>query len=180
MFTNTPSDRVQLVGLGELLNPAKCMICGSGNCEQGYARLGVWYDFEGEQYLCRTCVVQVAELFNCLTPEEAEHQHEQASAIANENLQLRTELGVANERLSVFDAAIRGIVDSDSGSDRSNVYVDHEAGVIRRNANAMDEPLTYPAGSTDTEPVESVKGRDSAGTDESELQHDAERAIPSL
>lgn len=109
MFENTPSDRVQLVGLGELLSPAKCMICGNGTCDEGYARLGVFYDFEGEQYLCRSCVVQIAELFGCLTPEEANHLQEQSVYLAEALNVSSKELETANERLRVFYDALASI-----------------------------------------------------------------------
>lgn len=154
MFTNTPSDRVQLVGLGELLSPACCMICRSGNCDEGYARLGVWYDYEGEQYLCRTCVIQVAELFSCLTPEEAQHVKDAATEYAALNNDLFQENEVLRERLRVFNDALAGI-NPDlprilSGSAAST------ADEVEAGSNEVDAGITETPNGDESEPAESI------------------------
>lgn len=165
MFENTPSDRVQLVGLGELLSPATCMICGNGTCDEGYVRLGVFYDFEGEQYLCRTCVIQVAELFGCLTPEEAQHLQHQAELLAAENATINTNLGDAHERLRVFYDALAGISPDLSGVLSSNSSDSGAEGVgLTVTVDADDSGR---ADEAESKPAESVTESDSSGISES-------------
>lgn len=103
MFTNTPSDRMQLRGLGELPQPAQCMVCGNATFDEGYVDLGVWYEFYGNALLCGLCLTQAAELIGCMTVEEVAHLREQAENVTKE-LELTTEkLRVANERLNAFN-----------------------------------------------------------------------------
>ncbi len=169
VFTNTPSDRVQLVGLGELLHPGTCMLCGSGNCEEGYARLGVYYDYEGEQYLCRTCTIQVSELFGCLTPEEAGHLQETAADYAKVNEAVSRELIVANERLRVFDDAMRSVAGSASASSGDAGLSNESAKKPERITDEVDEQTSSRPGSAEPESVKSVKGSVSARPSEPQL-----------
>lgn len=164
MFENTPSDRVQLVGLGELLSPAKCMICGNGTCDEGYVKLGVFYDFEGEQYLCRNCVIQIAELFGCLTPEEAQHLQEQAATLATENAKLWEEVN-----------DVRPVMDTLSKLFGVRAYFPDGSGDITTASESEGEPVTTKVDANDSgrtdeaesEPTESVKEPESSGTGES-------------
>lgn len=107
MFTNTPSDRVQVVPLGRLQPPAACALCGSGNDQMGYIHTDVWYEYEGYVYFCLSnCARQLAEVFGCLLPEEAEILKAQATEIAETNKTLEAELNEARSRLSTFDSII--------------------------------------------------------------------------
>lgn len=181
MFENTPSDRVQLVGLGELLSPAVCMICRNGNCEEGYARLGVWYDYEGEQYICRTCTVQVAELFGCLVPEEAKHLQEQATLLAADNATLKTDLEDTRERLSAVDnlilnAVAAGTVSVSDASAKSSISAADSGTSV-----TVDEQVISESDGAESVAYESVTSVEPAGTAQSELRDDTpERVIPKL
>jgi len=106
MFVNGPSDRMQLVGVGELLHPGSCIVCGNGNCAEGYVRFGVNLEFEGELYLCWFCVVQSAEILGCLIPAEATTLREIAEGVAADNTLLRNENEALNERFKAFDAIL--------------------------------------------------------------------------
>lgn len=174
-FNHSPSDRMQLAGLGELLSPATCMHCGSGTCEQGYVRLGVWYEFEGEQYLCRNCCVQAAELLGCLTPDEAQHLQEQATMLAAQNEIATRELEDARERLVVFDRAISNVA---ADLNLASLHdADSEANAKQQpTSSGMDEPVVIAADTTVAEPVKPTEGTKPTGTNESELQHDRSNA----
>lgn len=172
MFTNTPSDRVQLVGLGELLPPGYCMICKNGNCEEGYAKLDVFYDYEGEQYLCRLCVIQVAELFGCLTPEEAQHLQEQANKLASDYITAVSENEVLNERLRVFNDALAGVAPTAarmlSGTSGDEVKQSEP------DATTVDAGTTETSGGGKSDPEESVKESGPADVSESKLSDPTE------
>lgn len=182
MFTNTPSDKVQLVGLGELLSPAKCMICGNGTCDEGYARLGVWYDYEGEQYICRTCVVQIAELFKCLTPEEAQHLQEQATDYAALNEAYHKELTDARERLAVFSGMFSDFAASNPDANPHAVPLVTTAGETVPTPDGVDEQTTGESDANESESSESVTGNNSAGVSGTTVQHSeaGTRVIPRL
>jgi hypothetical protein len=177
VFQNTPSDRMHLVGLGELLSPARCMVCGNGTCEEGYVQLGVWYDYEGEQYICRTCLVQAAELIGCLEPGEAQHLQGQATKLAEDNTRISHELAEANERLTVFNGAIAsissGVLSIPTGSP-----VGYSSDVLT--VGTSDEVVTgnvAESGSTESESPESITSTDS-GSIESPTVHDSTKAKP--
>lgn len=165
MFNNTPSDRMQLRGLGELPQPAQCMVCGSATYEEGYVDLGVWYEFYGNALMCGTCLTQAAELIGCMTASEVAHLREQAENVTNELEALKTELRVANERLDAFDR-IHGISNSDSVSitDRGTALLKNLDEPESNSDSKLNEGL--PNGeSTSSEPT-SVQSGESAGTSE--------------
>lgn len=92
---DTPSDRVQVVQAGSLRAPGTCALCGSGTCELGYVDLDIYYDWEGNVYLCMWCAKQVAHVIGCLNPEESKHLEEL-------NLSLVKELNETKERLNDY------------------------------------------------------------------------------
>lgn len=172
MFTNTPSDRVQLVGLGELLPPGHCMICKNGNCEEGYAKLDVFYDYEGEQYLCRLCVIQLSELFGCLTPEEAQHLQDAAKEYASLNNDLFQENQVLSERLRVFNDALAGVAPS-----LPRILSDASGDEVKQSepdATTVDAGTTETSGGGKSDPEESVKESGPADVSESKLSDPTE------
>ena len=175
VFEHTPSDQVQLVGLGELLHPGKCMICGNGNCELGYVRLGIFYDYEGEQYLCATCLTQCAELIGCLTSEEANHLQDQAKALAASNKQLMEELENATERLDIFESAIRASLgDAVINAISSDLTKAAESSLI------VDAAVTDGSEKSEPDTVEPVKGDDSTGVSESGASNKAGKSKPKI
>jgi hypothetical protein len=92
ILENDPSARMQLRSMGELVHPAACCVCGNGVCEAGYIDLGVYYDYEGQMYLCKTCLYQAGETFGMFTPDEVKIIQDQLVSITNENEKLKEEL----------------------------------------------------------------------------------------
>ncbi len=182
MFENTPSDRVQLVGLGQLLSPANCMICGNGTCEEGYAHLGVFLEFVGEAYLCRTCVVQIAELFRCLTPEEAHSLREDAAELAAKNVAYQEELRITNERLAAFDSLVQHAAAINPVTSDGTVNGGTEAEPGNGSTDGVDAQTSGKSDSAKSTADEPVKGGEPAGTNRSKPRHDPipERIIPSI
>lgn len=162
MFEHSPSDRMQLAGLGELVHPASCMVCGSGNCEEGYVSLGVWYEFEGTQYLCRTCCVQAAEILGCLIPEEATVLQDLVEATTTELAAIKEELKDTHERLTIYDGVIArasAITGTSSSSSGSGVSQDFDGS---SEVAATGEPVTAePVKSTGRSNSKSLKSSDS-------------------
>lgn len=112
---NNPSDeRMYVVGQGDLVHPGSCMICGNGNYERGYVNLGVWYEYEGNMYMCGTCLEQAAALFGMLTSEESQHLRDSANKALAECAALNTELEETRARLRVFDDAVAHVLSSSS------------------------------------------------------------------
>ena len=109
MHEQTSDSKMQLVGQGDLVHPGSCMVCGSGNYEKGYVNLGVWYEYEGNMYLCGNCLSEAGEIIGMLTAAEVTEMNALHAKIAQDNERLTSELEQANERLSVFDAAMRSI-----------------------------------------------------------------------
>lgn len=67
-FNHDASDKMKLLGLGELPPPAQCFVCGSGTCDAGYVNMGVWAEMVGNLLICAPCLVQASELIGCLAP----------------------------------------------------------------------------------------------------------------
>jgi len=108
-FTNTPSDRVQLRGLGELQHPGSCALCGSGNCEDGYVDLGIYYDYEGQMYLCVICVKQVAGVIDMIPSEEVQFMQAAAEELALKFKALEDENLRYRERLAAYDVLVNSV-----------------------------------------------------------------------
>lgn len=106
MFDNTPSDKMQVLGIADLRHPGTCMVCGNGTHPDGYVDLGVWYEYEGNCYICSLCLKQAAEVIGCLVPEEAKALQEAFSAMNDVLTTAELNLKVARERLAVYDDAI--------------------------------------------------------------------------
>ena len=120
----SPSARMQIVNIGELLAPGACMVCGNGTHQEGYLRLGVFLEWEGEMYLCMTCLTEAAETGGMLSKDEAEYLQGLAEASSNELVKIKKELEAANERLNHFDSlfsvttsSIDSVLSEDSSSD---------------------------------------------------------------
>lgn len=141
VIENDPSARMQLRSLGELIHPGSCMVCGSGNCDEGYIDLGVFFDYEGSQYLCKHCCYQAGETFGMYTPDEIRQTQELAEKLAAENSQLKAEL-----------ADVRPVIDS-----LSNIFGVNVSVGPRTTLTSSEEPVTEPAASNFT-PYEPGEG----------------------
>jgi len=156
MFENGPSDRMQLRGVGELLPPGSCIVCGNGNCDKGYISPQVSLEWEGELYLCYYCVVQSAEIFGMMIPEEVAIIEQQNGMLNDQCAALRTELEENNERIRAYDVVLKPLAGLNLNlSDLSRLATSQkpESNV----SNATDNV----SGSTDgeSESEESVKGK---------------------
>lgn len=92
---HTPSDRVQLREIGDLRAPGNCALCGNGTCLDGYVDLDIYYDWEGNVYLCMNCAKQTATVIGCLLPDQSRYLE-----TLNENI--AKELKETKEKLSEF------------------------------------------------------------------------------
>lgn len=150
----SPSARMQLVNIGELLHPAACMVCGNGTSQDGYLRLGVYFDYEGECYLCVRCLTEAGETIGMLTSDEAEHLTGLSAATSTDLADAKEKLEAANERLNHYDTLFGDRIHS-SGS---NVIAE-SAGkpkAERENARATGRTVKLAdiGESIPTEPVE--------------------------
>lgn len=172
-FEHSPSDRVQVVGLGDLLPPGSCIVCGSGNYEGGYVDFNVFLEMEGKLYICGTCMVQGAELIGMLTAGEAQFLQEQNSEIAKQLTALTSELDKANERLAAYDLVLanasRVTIGSGNSSGAGSSEGDETPASVTGSANE-GEPVAQ-------EPVTSEGPADTSGPTGSDSITKKRRAI---
>lgn len=107
-MVNTPSDRVQVRRLGELMPPGACALCGNGTCLEGYVDLDIFYDYEGQVYLCMNCARDVAKTIGCLLPGESTHLENLNRDVAAELKETQEKLAHAQSRLDAYDSVISG------------------------------------------------------------------------
>lgn len=153
---NDPSARMQIRTRGELRHPGTCLECGSGTCDEGYLDLGVFFDYEGQMYLCKVCVFQAGETFGMYTPAEVESQQELNAKLMLENAHLTEELNNAAPIIDAWQRAIdaaRAVSLSDDSSEQESEGSDSDA-------------KGTPSGTENGEPVteESVKGSERSGS----------------
>lgn len=163
MFNHTTSDRMQLLGRGDLRPPGSCMHCGSGNCDEGYVTLDTFIDLHGETYLCVTCTRQLCELIGALLPEEATALQHDKLEVDLKLAQATEELKVANERVTVFTDAIRAAGGSALVTAFSSMASDAESQVNKSDEPADPAPVSD-ADAGESEPEESVKDDESSGS----------------
>lgn len=120
MFEHGPSDRMQLLGAGELPAPGSCIICGSSDPERKFVFLGIHLDFLGALLLCDLCLTQSAEKIGCMAPSVAEMLHLQDQKLATSNAELQRVNEALNDRLSHYDAVL-GHLDSALITDRAGI-----------------------------------------------------------
>lgn len=153
-FDHTVSDRMQVVGRGDLRPPGTCLHCGSGNCEEGYVDLDRFIDYEGDSYLCMTCVRQMIEMVDGCLPEDF-------MRLMQEKLELEVALNTtserlsdANERLAVYDSVLANAVASVTADDSSDTSdsVQSESEVLK-----ADGQLELPIITGEPESEESIE-----------------------
>lgn len=150
-MTHTPSDRVQVRQLGDLQHPGACALCGNGTCNRGYVDLDIYYDYEGQVYLCMFCAEDVAELIGALLPAQSTHLETLNSEIAVKLKELEAE----NERLNSELSTWRSLIDD--ALDRRNARTD-----VEQSEQPSAEPSSEPAdGAVKGKPVakKSTSGR---------------------
>ena len=136
-FNHDASDKMKLLGLGELPPPAQCFVCGSGTCEAGYVTFGVWADGVGNLLVCSPCLVQASELVGCLAPVPTEIMHKHVAQLQDYSKDLETQLAGQDEQL----AAYRTISDSFLDRSASGGYVTSDPGPTPIN-NDVGESVT--------------------------------------
>lgn len=155
MFEHSPSDRMQLLGMGDLRPPGSCMHCGSGNSERGYIDFDVFREIEGESYVCATCVEQAAEILGCLIADEASTLMADKLAAELKVEQLAEALINANERLAVYDSAL-----SNLGNNAGSVFhrsISREDFIKKSNEERRAEQASISdADAGESEPAEPV------------------------
>ena len=112
---NDPSARMHVLSRGLLQFPAQCMVCGNGSHDDGYLDIGVFFDYEGQCYLCMTCAYQAGETVGLFTPAEVKHTQDIAEKLAEENEALKKELDDAKQHLASANNLLRSrfLVNSD-------------------------------------------------------------------
>lgn len=99
----TPSDRFQLRGVGDLMSPAHCMVCNNGLVREGYVDLSIFFDYEGQMYMCFFCVEEAAAIFGILGLTESNLMLADNKRLVDENAELKVELENVNERIAGLD-----------------------------------------------------------------------------
>lgn len=155
VFEGSPSDRMQVLGRGELPLPGACLSCGSGVYEEGYLFLGVHVEFHGALLLCGLCLLQAGEKFGLMSPDVAHAIHNQAVDLAEEVTRLRTENEAQRVRLEVFDTALSSISSGNVGSDSSPTV---DSGSLKSPEQLSDEAAQSEPTESESEPDESGKG----------------------
>lgn len=163
MFNHTTSDRMQVLGRGDLRPPGTCLHCGSGNCDEGYVTLDTFVDMHGECYICITCTRQLCELIGALLPEEATALQHDKLEVDLKLAQATEELKVANERVTVFTDAIRVAGGSALVNALSSMASDAEPQAVEPSESAEPAPVSD-ADAGESEPEESVTGEEHSGT----------------
>lgn len=101
-----PSARMHYRGVGELLFPGSCCVCGNGTNPAGYVDIGVYFDYEGQVYLCISCLTEAAETGGMLSIEQSEFLKDLCTKVATENEELRTIAKEMSERVEQYESAI--------------------------------------------------------------------------
>ncbi len=155
-MTTTASDRVQVVSQGELMHPGACALCGSGNSDEGYINMGIWYEYEGQQYYCMNCVRQIIAVVGGLTDEQAEHLNGLNEELVGRNAALRNELEEANELLGKWNGLINsiGVTDATLTAFGNAIVGDvNKADSSNSNESKVAEPKSVETESKPSKPV---------------------------
>lgn len=116
-----PSRRIIARTRGELHHPGSCAICGGSDPERTYVDIGVYYDYEGNVYICHLCFDEAAvQVMGYFTREEHLNLLAQNNVLIEKNEKLQAELDNYGELASTlerlgFNSALPASVLSDSG-----------------------------------------------------------------
>ena len=104
-----PGNKIQLRPMGQLMHPACCAICGSGNRDV-YVDLSLYYDYEGQVYIClEFCMQQIADTLGFLNLQEATFLRDMSNNLVVRNEELESELQNAQLRLKRYDDLFAGL-----------------------------------------------------------------------
>lgn len=121
--TENPSSRMHYRGIGDLMFPGSCCVCGNGTNQAGYVDIGVYYEYEGQVYLCLDCVTEAAETGGMLSLEVSNHLKELATQVAEDNKALRQLNLEMSERLGHYDSLLGDRIVTIDADGTSNVSV---------------------------------------------------------
>lgn len=116
---NDPSARMQVRGIGDLMHPGACAVCGNGNNTNGYVDIGVYYEYEGQVYLCMLCAEEFVATIGGATADELLVTAELTSRSLEENEQLKSEVEKLNGELEQYRNLMR-IARDDAGNDNDS------------------------------------------------------------
>lgn len=101
-----PSRRIIARTRGELQHPGSCAICGGSDPDRTFVDIGVYYDYEGNVYICHLCFDEAAvKVMGYFTREEHLQLLAQNNILIEQNQKLQAELdsyGSLNEVLGQF------------------------------------------------------------------------------
>ncbi len=162
---NDPSARMQVRGIGDLMHPGACAVCGNGNNTEGFVDIGVYYEYEGQVYLCMLCAKELVATIGGATSEELLVTAELTSRSLEENEQLKSEVEKLNAELEQYRNLMRVARDDVIHYSTSNLppveNSESEPGVIEP-VSEVTEPIT---GSTSIpEPVLNEPAKDDGHT----------------
>lgn len=156
IYNHSPSDGMKLLGLGGLPAPAACFVCGSGNYDEGYVDLGVYYDYYGELLLCTACLFKAAEIAGAYLPEVKKLAEDMVTSQAEEIRRLTKELDEARARLAVFNGMVADYVSSQPIAlidDVTGTAVPSDSGNDSATASGSEA-----VNASESKPAEPVKG----------------------
>lgn len=132
--------RMRYRGIGDLMFPGICCVCGSGTREEGYVDIGVYYEYEGQMYLCLTCLTEAAETGGMLSLEVSNELKRLATQIAEDYTKLAEQYKEAKARLEHYDSLFSNLAlnsPSDSVGD-SNVSDPNDEQAVEGDAGTSD------------------------------------------
>lgn len=165
-----PSARMQVRGVGDLIHPGACAVCGNGTCHDGYLDPGVYYDYEGQVYLCMRCVEELIATVGGATAAELLVTADLTTRALDENERLKAEVESLNVELEQYRNLMRvatGGNDDVPDASAIDVPVIEVDGVDEAGDNKVGElPLPDVGEGVNSEPVvnESVKSDGSSNT----------------
>lgn len=101
-----PSARIQVRGVGDLMHPGACAICGNGTRPEGFVDIGVYYDYEGQVYICMMCAEDLVHTIDGLTAEEHAMVKSISEGFAAENEALKTQVEELSAELKQYRDSI--------------------------------------------------------------------------
>ena len=88
-----PSRRIIARTRGELQHPGSCAICGGSDPDRTFVDIGVYYDYEGNVYICHLCFDEAAvQVMGYFTREEHLKLLGQNNILIEQNQKLQAEL----------------------------------------------------------------------------------------
>lgn len=112
-----PSRKIQALTRGDLQHPACCACCGSSDPERTFITFGIYYDYEGNVYICSLCFREAVMVMEFFTPEEVEKQLADANKLLIENAALKEELDNARPILNSVRSMFTNVNPDGSVSD---------------------------------------------------------------